>query len=117
MATPEVNELFKKSDPEIFEIYQKLVKQISTAGKIIIEPKKTSIHIKNESAFLGVHPKMKWLDLNIVTEQPLKSSRITKIEQVSKHRYHNEIRLIDRRQVDRELLGWLKESYKLTAKL
>ena len=43
----------------------------------------------------------------------MQSERVAKSEQVSKHRYHNEIKIIAPDEVDEELIGWLKEAYRL----
>jgi uncharacterized protein DUF5655 len=44
---------------------------------------------------------------------PIQSQRITKTEQVSKSRFHNEVKLASPSDVDEELLGWLKDAYRL----
>jgi hypothetical protein len=43
----------------------------------------------------------------------LDDPRIAKTEQVSKNRWHNEIRLDTPEQIDSELCGWLQEAYTL----
>ena len=96
-------------------MYEILMKQVETLGKVTVEPKKTSIHVKNRAAFLGVHPKKRWLDINIVTDAPIKSAKILKTEQVSKSRYHNMVRIGSEKDIDPELLGWLKQAYTLMA--
>ncbi len=63
---------------------------------------------------------MKWcqsksyLLLNLRTDHPIESPRITKTEQVSKNRFHNEVRLASPNDVDEELFGWLKDAYGLS---
>ncbi len=41
--------------------------------------------------------------------------RVAKVEQVSAHRYHNELKLERPEQVDDELAGWLRAAYELGA--
>ena len=106
---------FQNSEPAVSVLYEKLMKEVKTLGKITVEPKKTSIHVKRAAAFLGVHPKKKWLDLNIVTETPIKSSKILKSEQISKNRCHNLIRITSAGDIDPELFGWLRQAYDLMA--
>ena len=105
--------LTSSSEPNVQEIYDELIKQINALGKITVEEKKTSLHVKAKSAFVGIHPKKKFLDLNIVTDMPIKSDRIKKTEQVSANRFHNEVRLEDVDQIDTELMGWIKQAYQL----
>jgi len=51
--------------------------------------------------------------LNLRTDYPIDSPRITKTEQVSKNRFHNELKLSSPDEIDEELLGWLKDAYAL----
>lgn len=76
-------------------------------------PKKTSIHLTRSVGFAGVHPRKSYLYLNIRTAYPIDSPRIAKSEQVSKNRFHNELKLTSPDEIDAELLGWLKDAYAL----
>lgn len=63
--------------------------------------------------FAGVHPRKSYLILNLRTDAVIESPRIVKSEQVSKNRFHNEVKLTSPQEIDEELLGWLKEAYAL----
>lgn len=95
--------------------YDALMQVVSKLGPFAIEPKKTSIHLVNGTTFAGVHPRVKWLDLTIRTEAALKSPRLRAQEQVSRNRWHQDVRLIGPTNVDAELRAWLREAYKLSA--
>ncbi|MGS2777803.1 DUF5655 domain-containing protein [Robertmurraya sp. GLU-23] len=82
-------------------------------GPFEIGFKKTSIHLLNKSSFGGVHPKKKWLDFNLVTNHQIEHEKITKIEQVSKNRFHNYFRFHSEEELDQKFLILLKESYQL----
>lgn len=101
--------------PEVKELYKELLSELNKFGKIVIEEKKTSFHLKSGSAFAGVHPRKKYFILNIVSSAPIKSSRIVEQEQVSKNRFHNRVKIEKAEDIDKELLNWLKEAYALTA--
>ena len=106
--------LVTSSEDNVQEIYKTLVEKLDSLKGINFEEKKTSIHVvTTQSAFLGIHPKKKFLDLNIVTDQPLDSKRIKKVEQVSARRFHNEVRLENPSQVDAELWQWITQAYQL----
>jgi len=77
------------------------------------EPKKTSIHLMRTVGFAGVHPRKSYVYLNIRTDYPIASPRIAKTEQVSKNRFHNELKLTSPGEIDEELLGWLQDAYAL----
>jgi predicted transport protein len=106
---------FQNSESSVTKLYEALMKQVRTLGQITVEPKKTSIHVKHGAAFLGVHPKKKWLDLNIVSQVAIKSAKVLKAEQISKSRYHNLVRIANAEDLTPELLGWVKQAYDLLA--
>lgn len=101
--------------PEVKELYMKLTTELQKFGKIEVEEKKTSFHIKSVAAFAGVHPRKQYFILNIVSAAPIKSNRVVEQEQVSAHRFHNRVKIEKAEDIDKELLGWLKEAYALTA--
>jgi Domain of unknown function (DUF5655) len=105
--------LFAGKDTMVRAIYVRLLDVVQTFGPFREEPKKTSIHLVNTSGFAGIHPRKSFLYLNLRMDRPLESKRIAKSEQVSKNRYHNEIKIITPDEVDDELIGWLKEAYRL----
>ncbi len=81
---------------------------------MIEEPKKTSIHLVNKSAFAGVVTRKNALILNIKSAAPIKHKRFSKSEQVSAGRFHQEVKLISPDEVDSLLVGWLKDAYQLS---
>ncbi len=60
-----------------------------------------------------MHPRKSYLSLNIRTGYPIDSQRIAKSEQVSKNRFHNELKLTSPDEIDTDILGWLKDAYAL----
>lgn len=98
---------------EVNILYQKLLSELKKIGKFRIEEKKTSIHIANRAAFAGVHPRKNFFILNIVSSTPIISSRISKREQVSKSRFHNELKIESIENINTELMEWLKQGYEL----
>lgn len=109
----ELDILFKNREPNVRTLYDQLLHKMSDFGTIIVEPKKTSIHLKHNTAFAGVHPKKSYFVLNIVSASMINSSRIKKAEQVSKHRFHNELDIKVVSDIDTELIGWLHTAYDL----
>lgn len=105
--------LFTGKDDIVRSTYDRLLEVLHTLGPFEEEPKKTSLHLVHTVGFAGVHPRKSYLLLNLRTEHPIESPRITKTEQVSKNRFHNEMKLASPNDVDEELLGWLKEAYAL----
>ena len=102
------------TSPTTHAIYATLIQKIDAMGAFDVEPNATSLHIVRGRAFLGVHPRKDALLLNIVLDRPLDGPRVAKCEQVSKNRYHNEVRVASPQDIDRELVTWVKEAYRLT---
>ncbi|MEQ1811109.1 MAG: DUF5655 domain-containing protein [Terricaulis sp.] len=105
--------LFANKDPAVRAAYDKVLSSLAKVGPVAIEPKKTSIHLVRETGFAGAHPKKVWLDLTIRSENPIKSARVRAQEQVSKNRWHQDVRLTSPKDVDAEVVAWLKSAYEL----
>jgi hypothetical protein len=116
MTDPLLDALFARCEPAVADIYAALVAALAPLKPLRVQPKKSSIHLAGaKSAFAGVHPRKTSVLLNIRTALPLKGPRIKKIEKVSAHRFHNELRLEDPADIDKELLGWLRDAHRLSA--
>lgn len=105
--------LFAGKDEIVQEIYTRLLEALRTIGPVQEDAKKTSIHLVHTTGFAGVHPRKSYLYLNLRTDAPIENPRITKTEQVSKNRFHNELKLTSPDEIDEELLGWLRDAYAL----
>lgn len=108
-----VDGLFAGRDPVVRDIYGRLLAALGQFGPYREEPKKTSIHLARASGFAGIHPRKTYPYLNLRTDHPIASPRVVKREQVSKSRWHNEVKLSSPGEVDDELLGWLRAAYDL----
>jgi hypothetical protein len=108
--------LFERSEPGVAKTYACLIAALKPFKPLTIEVKKTSVHIVGtKGAFAGVHARKSALLLNIRSAAAIKSPRIRKVEKVSAHRFHNELLLNAPADVDKELLGWLREAHALSA--
>src|SRR5207302_1914247 len=110
---PESNALSLAS-PETRRLYDDLRVALRRLGPFEEEVKKTCIHLARRSAFVGVHPRKSSLLITIKSELPIRSPRIVKTEQVSKSRWHCELKLTSPAEIDAELLGWAKAAYDLS---
>jgi len=96
-------------------IYKALLKRLKSIGRFEIEPKATSLHVVHQRGFLGVHYRKDGLLLNIVLDRALETARLKASEQVSRNRYHNEVLVATPREIDSELVRWVKEAHRLAA--
>jgi hypothetical protein len=51
--------------------------------------------------------------LTIKAKKPIRNARVFKTEQVSKNRWHVEVKLATEKDIDGVLLGWLRDAYDL----
>ena len=97
------------------QLYKELLAAIKPIGPYRAEVKKTSIHLVRNSAFAGVHPRKAYLLLTVKSAKAMRSPRIVKSEQISKNRWHLEVKLAAAEEIDAELLNWLRDAYELCA--
>lgn len=114
MAEFSVSQHFENKDPVVKSIYDRILQESRKFGAVMEEPKKTSIHLVNKSAFAGVTTRKSALILNIKSAAPIKHARIAKSEQVSASRFHQEVKLTSPEDVDPVLVGWLREAYAIS---
>ena len=103
----------KGKEQIVTNIYEKLIAELQKLGPLKIEPKKTSIHLGNRFGFAGVYTRKDYINLEVHLNYKLKSDRVTKVEQASANRFHHTIKLTQAKDIDKELLAWLKEAYEL----
>jgi hypothetical protein len=106
---------FAGKDETVKKIYDQLLKHSRKFGSVIEEPKKTSIHLVNKTAFAGVATRKGAIVLTIKSDRNLSSPRIHKSEQTSANRFHHEVKLTSPAEVDSEILAWLKNAYAMSS--
>jgi len=84
-------------------------------GPVNRDPKKTSIHLTNRTAFAGIQTRRDYLILMVKAAYDITSDRISKREQASANRWHLELKLRTRGDVDSELKAWLHDAYELSS--
>lgn len=77
------------------------------------DPKKTSIHLNRRVAFAGVATRKSALIVTLKSAADIQSERVVKHQHTSANRWHVDVRLDDRSDVDAELREWLSCAYAL----
>ena len=112
MSTHSDNALSTAS-PEAVHLYQRLRAALRPIGRFREEVKKTSVHFVHGSAFVGVHFRRSHLLITIKAAAPIDSPRIVKVEQVSKNRWHCEVKVSAETEIDEELTTWMRTAYEI----
>jgi len=108
-----VEELLSGKYERTKELYNLLVKFLSKLGNVKINVNGTSIHFSNIGHFAAVQIKKDKLRFNFVTDEEIMSERFIKFNKFSKNRMDYVIEVFDEKDLDDELLGWLRHAYKL----
>jgi Domain of unknown function (DUF5655) len=112
MLYSEIDHLESRSSA-VNAMYKMLIREVQKFGPVKIEPKKTSIHLVNRFAFAGVYTRNEYINLEFHLSHKLIGSRIAKMEKASANRFHITVRISLLKEIDKELLSWLKEAFEL----
>jgi hypothetical protein len=119
MATPAdeftIESHFEGKDTSVRQIYDRILKSARKFGAVGEEPKKTSIHLVNRTAFAGVATRKSAIILTIKSNRKISSPRIHKSEQTSASRFHHEVKLTSPADVNAEMVEWLRAAYELSS--
>jgi hypothetical protein len=114
-VTAEKADALARADPALQRVYARLLKAAQALGPVTEERGARSMLLRSRGGFLGVHPKRDCLDLQIVTDHVIRAARVTKVDPVSARRFHVHVRIASEKEVDSQLMGWLREAYDLMA--
>ncbi|MFC1687923.1 DUF5655 domain-containing protein [Patescibacteria group bacterium] len=113
-ATKSLNEHFVNKY-EAYKLYQQLLKKIgSQIGKIRVLSIPCCIHLIGTYDFIAILPKKDGvLEIRFALGRKLTNKRIFATVPLSSKSYKNCLRIQSPRDINSELLGWVKESYTL----
>ena len=106
-------EAFSRCEPSVLEVYDAVLRVASELGAYTADAKKTSIHLVRHTGFAGVHPRKSHLILNVRLSRALPEDARWRSEQVSRNRWHHEVRLAAPGDIDDEVRALLREAYEL----
>ena len=94
------------------ELYNELKARIKkTAGPFSIESLPCCIHFVSNFTFAGVYAMKDRIRLHLMLDRKISSKRIRRFSKISANNYMYEVDVKDKKELDKELMGWLKESY------
>ena len=101
----------KKRAEELFDYLKKKIEK--SAGKVKIESPECCIHLVSNYTFGAVWPMKDRIRMDFRTDFPIKSRRIWKMIKMSAHRYLYFFEIRYKKEIDKELLDWIKKAYSL----
>ena len=109
-----VDEFFKGKNPELKKLYYKYVKFVKQCGPIYININKTRISFQGKMRFCGVSSVLQnELKIVFLLTREIVNQRIIRIEFYPPVYYVHYLKINSENNLDKELLCWLKESYKI----
>ena len=115
LSPPRIELHFDGRSAEVSKFYESIRAVARSFGPVSEDPKKTSIHLTNKTAFAGIQTRRDYLILTVKSAHDITSDRISKREQASANRWHLELKLRTRKDVDSELTAWLNDAYDLSS--
>lgn len=110
-----VDQHFSGRDSSLQKIFFRVLAAAGKFGPVSVEPKKTSIHLCNRTAFAGIRVMSNCIALTVKSGKNIENSRIVEHEQTSANRWHLVVRLYSAKDVNRELVNWLRTAYDLSS--
>jgi hypothetical protein len=107
-----VAQFFEGRSPHLKSLYRAYVKFARRCGPFTVDPAKTRISFQGRVRFAGVAGATKdALLIGFWLKRRIASPRFLRVEFYPKSDYVYRLRLTDAKQLDDELLGWLREAY------
>jgi hypothetical protein len=95
-------------------LYDRLESMIAACGEYHVAPAKTRIAFMGHVRFSGITSlSEKGMSCNFALPYPLESVRFVKVEEVVPGWFAHRLRITDPAQLDEEVQGWLRDSYRL----
>jgi hypothetical protein len=94
----------------LFRDFEKLVKR---CGPVRVVPEKTRIAFQVRMSFAAVSLRRDRIVGHVVLARRLENPRFTKIEYISPRNHVHSFCFYSREELDREVLAWLREAYRV----
>jgi hypothetical protein len=101
----------KKLAEELFFYLKKEIEK--NIGPVKIETPPCCIHLVSSYTFSGVWAMKDKLRFDFRIDEEIKNKKIWKFIKMSPHRYLYYLEIKDKKDIDKELLGWIKKAYYL----
>lgn len=112
--SPSFDRVFAGKDPQVQATYEHLIQALKRIGDVRAAPKQTSIHLEKNSGFAGVHPRKSYFNLEFRTDYKIDHPRIARTQQLSARRFEHTVKIESEKDIDDELLKWLKDAYEVS---
>jgi uncharacterized protein DUF5655 len=100
--------------PRARELYGRFEEMIAACGEYYVAPDKTRLAFLGRVRFAGItRLTEEGMTCGFSLPQPVSSPRFVKVEEVAPGWWVHRLRITEASQLDEEVQGWLRESYRL----
>ena len=107
-----LEDLFAKSEPHVLPLFRKFAAFVRRCGRgVVMIPQKTRVVFMERVRFAGATPRKDGFVTHFILPQPIIHSRIVKHDFYPPRLHANHVRITSAKDLDAELLGWLREAH------
>jgi hypothetical protein len=99
--------------PHAIALFRDFAKLVKRCGPVRVVPEKTRIAFQVRMSFAAVSLRRDRLVGHVVLSRHLEHPRFTKIERISPRNHVHSFCFYTRADLDREVLAWLREAYRV----
>jgi hypothetical protein len=106
--------MFVGKPPKLKKIFDSILRELQRDGPIIrVDAVKSSINLAGKSHFGGIRVLKDSLNIGFILKRRVENPHVTKIQDLGHNTFAHIVNVRELGDVDKELLGWLKEAYSL----
>jgi uncharacterized C2H2 Zn-finger protein len=98
---------------KIIKAFNKVLDKVRQWEDVMVAPAKTAVYLKAPSNFLSIKVTRNRIDLEFYLPEPTDEFPIYKVLQLTKTRILHCVALEDEKEVNAQLMNWIKQSYEL----
>ena len=106
-----IEDHFHGKPEKMAQLFKQLLERLKPLGSINVDAVKTEITLGSLSHFASVNVRRKWLNVDFLLDRVINDRRIAKVTEITGTNFEHRVRLSEMTEIDRHLIGWLKESY------
>jgi hypothetical protein len=107
----ELDDLFRRSQPQVRELYEAFARAVRACGPVTVIPQKTRIAFQVRMRFAALMPRRSWLMGHLVLAERHPASCFERVDSYSPRAHAHVFRLRSPRDLTAELRRWITAAY------
>ena len=112
-ARYQVRDHLRGRSPQVARLYRRYAALVRKCGPVMVSPNKTRIAFMARMRFAGCRVGKDTLHIGFLLSRRVQSARISRVEFIPPHYYVHHLPVRTLGELNSELLGWLRESYRM----